>query len=1060
MNVPIGFAEPVWLLVLLAAVPMAWLALRWFLAMSRMRRWSAVCARTLLFAALAALLAGAVSVSRTKRLAVVAVVDVSQSVRRFGDESASVRAIAAAGAIDAAREALVLATEDRGPEDLLGIVVFDGRALAVATPTRADPLDRPLDFSMADGTDIESALRYASAMIPSDAAGRLVLFSDGNETTGDAKAAAAELVSRLSGAGGGRSGVPIDVVPLPYDIEREVMVESVDVPPTAEAESVVAVRVVLRSAGMAEGTLRLLRSGEEFDISPDADGMGRAMRLTPGRRVEVIEVPLESGRVHRFDAVWEPRMVENANGTTTMAGDTRPENNRATGLTITPGQGEVLLVDGVGQGGPTGGTALLGQTLRAAGLNVSMIDPAAMPDDLVSLQAYDLVILQDVPADAMSQRAQAALAAHVQELGAGLVMLGGYNSFAAGGWRGSEIEPLLPVELEIPDDLVVPTAAVMIVLDSSGSMGRSVMGSVKTKQEIANESAALAVSTLDGRDLIGVLAFDNATREVVPIGRNLDPDATASKIRGISAGGGTVIGPALELSRDRLLGVEAELKHIILLSDGRAADSERLPAMAEEFGRLGIKITTIGVGSGADQDTMETIAAMSGGEHYPVMSPSVLPRVFVKAIRMIRTPLVRESPFVPRVLATGSPLVEGLDEPVPALGGLSLTRAKVDPTVTTAMATGQGEPVLAHWQVGLGRVAAFTSDARGDNWATMWARWPGYAEFWTALARNLSRPSADGPYELRMVREGDGLVLRLEAANESGEPIDYLTVPATVYDDAGESREVTLAQVAPGVYETTLERPEPGQVVAVVRPRLGQEAMPPVVGGTTIPAGAEFRRLRSDEALLAKLATETGGRELNLADPRSWGLFDRAGVPPRVTVTPIVLPLMLLALGLFLLDVATRRVAWDRFVSREFGVDLRKAAAEATRERGEAAGQALAGLKVGRSSAAEGGKAAAGGVAPAPDAGLDDRSAEKLIAEARQRRAREEAERLRKLREEMLGAQGGSGMKPSATKPPAISESTKPQREADKTGDDAGPGGLLAAKRRARERFEQSGDES
>ena len=90
----------------------------------------------------------------------------------------------------------------------------------------------------------------------------------------------------------------------------------------------------------------------------------------------------------------------------------------------------------------------------------------------------------------------------------------------------------------------------------------------------------------------------------------------------------------------------------------------------------------------------------------------------------------------------------------------------ISPITFFITSTGQGEPVLAHWQVGLGQVAAFTSDAREDNWARLWSSWPGYAEFWTGLARNLSRPSSAGPYELRLVRDGDGLVLRLDAADE------------------------------------------------------------------------------------------------------------------------------------------------------------------------------------------------------------------------------------------------------------------------------------------------------
>lgn len=1058
------FEHPEWLWVAAAALPMAWLALRWFMTMSRVRRWSAVLTRAMLLAAIASLLAGAVSVRRTDRLAVVAVIDVSDSVRRF----ASGPGADGGEVLPAVREFLALASANRGADDLLGVVAFDARALAIAMPSRADPLTRPIDVRMATGTDIEAGLRFASAMIPADAAGRIVLLSDGNETAGSAVGAAGELVSRFAGVRGGRSGLPIDVVPLGYEVRREVMVESVDVPPTAEAESVVPVRVVLRSVGSAEGVLRLLRGGEELDISPGTPGAGRALRLVAGRQVEVIEVELEPGRVHRFDAVWEPRVEAIPGGATGFVGDVRPENNTASGLTITPGQGEVLLVDGVGQGSGAGGAATLAATLRAAGLSVTSLDPSAMPDDLISLQAYDLVILQDVSADEMSQRAQRALAAHVQELGAGLVMLGGHNSFAPGGWRGSVIEPLLPVDMEIPDELIIPTAAVVIVLDASGSMGHNVMGSIASKQEIANESAALAVGTLDKRDLIGVLAFDNFTREVVPLRANDAPDATAERIRGISSGGGTVIGPALERAQAALVEAEAEIKHVILLSDGQSMDAEALPDMAEQIGMLGVKVTTISVGESADTETMQAIADRSGGEHYAVLNPNVLPRIFIKAIRVVRTPMVREAPFVPVVLPTGSTLVEGLTAggAIPPLGGLVLTQARDDPTISTAMVTSKGEPVLAHWQVGLGQVAAFTSDARGDAWASRWARWSGYGEFWTRLARTLARPTTAGPYELRLERDGETLVLRLEAADERGEPIDYLSVPASVYTEDGVGREIRLAQVAPGVYEARVSAVEPGQVVAVVRPRLGDEALPPVVGGTTIASGAEFRSLRSNDTLLRELAETTGGRVLDLAFPERAGLFERGSVPPRVTSTPIFLPLMVLTLGLFLLDVATRRVAWDRFVSREFGVNLRQAAAEATRERGEQAGRTLAGLRARGVSGAEasapgtgtGGGASAGsgaghsgprGGTPAP---LGDAAAQRLILEARERRERDETERLRKIREAMLGAGAGNAGRRDA--PPQQADAP-PRDDPQETG----TGGLLAAKRRARERLEQENRE-
>src|SRR5580765_7869119 len=105
-------------------------------------------------------------------------------------------------------------------------------------PTRADLTSRSIDLQIADGTDIGAALRYAAAMIPPDAAGRLILVTDGDQNAGDALAAAREV-------GGRRGMVPIDVVPVRLSAAREVMIESVDAPPRTSAESAITVRVSL-----------------------------------------------------------------------------------------------------------------------------------------------------------------------------------------------------------------------------------------------------------------------------------------------------------------------------------------------------------------------------------------------------------------------------------------------------------------------------------------------------------------------------------------------------------------------------------------------------------------------------------------------------------------------------------------------------------------------------------------------------------------------------------------------------------------------------------------------
>jgi len=82
--VSIAFAQPMWFALVLLALPLGWLAVRWCVAMARVRRWTAAFVRLVLLASLAAMLAGASSTRKTYRVAVIGVVDVSDSVRRFG----------------------------------------------------------------------------------------------------------------------------------------------------------------------------------------------------------------------------------------------------------------------------------------------------------------------------------------------------------------------------------------------------------------------------------------------------------------------------------------------------------------------------------------------------------------------------------------------------------------------------------------------------------------------------------------------------------------------------------------------------------------------------------------------------------------------------------------------------------------------------------------------------------------------------------------------------------------------------------------------------------------
>lgn len=1026
----------------MGTVPLVAMGVAWFRTMAPVRRWTAVLVRALLVGLIAALLAGLSGVRTTDTLAVVAVVDVSESVRRFGvptkaESAADTTRPEAADTpkdyMESARAFVLGLASTRKADDLLGVVVFDGSAVSVATPTRGDLAGRSMDLRLRQGTNIADGIRLARGLIPPDAAARLVLVSDGNQTSGDALAAAGE----ASGVGGGAMrAIPIDVVPVRYALDEEVSVEMLDAPPTAAAGGAVTLRAVISAAKPTTGTIVVLREGQPIDLNgPEEAGVGRRVALEAGENVEAFEVPLGEGRVHRFSAVFEPDVDEVGRA----IGDTAPENNTAEAFTVTPGRGSILIIDGAQEAdGESSGT--LARTLRESGLDVRVVQPGGAPDDLLAMQEFDLVVLQSVPAELLSARTQESLVAFVRDMGGGLVMVGGPGSFAAGGWRGSIVEPILPVKLDLPERLVVPDAAIILVMDNSGSMRRWVLGTGRTQQEIANEAAALAVRSLDPRDLLGVITFNDSYDVVVPLSRNSDGNATAQRMLDIPSGGGTEILSPLEeaLEQMRTSAGDAKIRHVILLTDGVSRTKRGLVEIAETMSRENIRLSSIAVGDETDSTILAEMARKGGGSFYHATQAQMLPKMLLKAVRVVRTPMLREEPFTPVLLPAGSPMTTGIGPELPPLGGLVLTQPRTEPGIVNAIVTPGGEPVLAHWSVGLGQVVAFTSDSH--RWAAGWLAWDGYRRFWTQVVRTAARASAGRGLRGTLASDGQSLTLRVDATDEQGNPLDELTMTATVYDPAGAPTQTLLSAVGPGTYEARLPASTAGSYLALVKPLRDGKAMSPLLLGRSINSAGELRARASNDALMEEIARASGGRVLDIRSPQTARVFDRAGVSPREALVPLTRLLLVWLVGLLMLDIAVRRIAWDRWVTRAFRPDLNASSLREEASRAGRAAASLGGLRATREAPVTPASADALPVVATSDSmalGADE--AASLVKAARDRRR---AQRLGEAR----------AMEASAPTPEAMATAKSVQESPGGTGES---GGLLAAKKRALERFRE-----
>jgi len=513
----------------------------------------------------------------------------------------------------------------------------------------------------------------------------------------------------------------------------------------------------------------------------------------------------------------------------------------------------------------------------------------------------------------------------VSDLGGGLVMIGGPDSFGAGAWTRTPIDAILPVNCEIPSQTILPSGALLIVLDCSGSMGSS-QGGVE-KMEIANEAAVQAVSTLYPQDLVGVIAFDTEARWIVNLTDVRDGGRIIKMIRSIHPGGGTNMYPAMLEAYTALakLGPEdAAIKHVIVLTDGQSSPGPFFEVLGK-MARAGITLSTVGVGDDVDAKLLTSLAQMGGGSFYLVQDPKRLPQIFIKEARTIRKNLLKEKPFTPTLVPTGSPVLAGIAK-LPQLQGLVLTGPKNDPRVYMPLVGPEGEPLFAHWQVGLGRVAAFTSDAT-NRWATAWLNDAIYADFWARAVRLIARPSSSKAYDLAGHIERDRLHLRLDAtgsapgaknigdgsgASSGGGYQNFLRITGSVLAPDGAVVPVTLVQSGPGVYEAEVSALPSGNYIVTLLAQSGPNTPAhAIIGGVTKPRGSELRTFSSNRANLEQVASITGGRMLDPAKIAEAGLFTRTGLRESRSLRPLAVPLLLALIVIFLLDVAVRRIAWD-----------------------------------------------------------------------------------------------------------------------------------------------------
>ncbi|MEO6437183.1 MAG: VWA domain-containing protein, partial [Tepidisphaeraceae bacterium] len=495
------------------ALPIVLLGMRSLNGLGPVRKWVAIGIRLLVVALFVLVIGGARWQRQNKNLEVIVLRDVSESTAQVLDFPGKTLQ----ESIDQWLRDLSDDKNGKPREDRLGVISFQEQALIDAMPSIRPALDARPIRETGGGTNIASAIQLALATFSRDAMHRILLISDGNPTTGDLEAAIA--AAQAAGV-----EVQIDVAPLRYDVKNEIVVERLNAPAMKRENEPFTIDVVLRSTnpGRVNGKLTILHSGQPMDMDPYTEGLQatRVISVKPGPNTERVRVPALVGgsTIHDFEAVFEaegfagattqPGALANSGvpasaGTGAKAtaqpsrGDTLVANNTAKAFTFIKGKGRVLYVDNV-EGGRG---EILDKALKAEGLNSERVGVDQFPGSLVELQNYDGIVLANVPrgAEGMSDDQQKMLATYVHDLGGGLVMIGGPDAFGAGGWQGSKLEEVLPVNMDIPAQRQLPKGALVLVMHSCEMPEGNYWG---------EQCALQASKTLSERDEIGVISYD------------------------------------------------------------------------------------------------------------------------------------------------------------------------------------------------------------------------------------------------------------------------------------------------------------------------------------------------------------------------------------------------------------------------------------------------------------------------------------------------------------------------------------------------------------------------
>ncbi len=715
-------------------------------------------------------------------------------------------------------------------------------------------------------TNIEKAVQTACSMFDEGVTKRLVLVTDGSENEGSMSLSAATIKG---------SDVELYAVTMKDCIggSSEVYIDGLTAPRVIHVGDHYNVTVSVTSNVETDAQLSLY-AGRNLKGQQN-------IHLNKGKNQFVFEDIGAEGTIAQYKAVIE------------AAEDTIAVNNTYVTFAEIEAKPKVLLIEG-----SAGEADEFAKVLKAANIDYDKVTPKGVPATIAEINQYKAVITLDVHYDDFRSGFPKVLDSFVRDYAGGYICIGGENSYALGNYRDTELEAMLPVNMDLQGEKEIPKMAMAMVIDQSGSMLTPAADNTSvTCLDLAKQAAVSGVSQLRNSDEAGVLAFDDKYRWVVPLEEATDPDKIEEQIRTIGGGGGTSIYPAFHQAYEKILRSDAKLKHIILLTDGQDGFRE-YDDLINLLNQAGITVSTVAVGVDADKRLLNSIAEQCGGRYYYTDINNSIPRIFAQEVYLSTNTYLINEEFYPTITSNNELLNGVLDEGCPSLLGYVATSPKQ--TADVILESDTGDPLLATWQYGLGRTVAWASDGNNE-WTAAFASWENYPMLWSNIVNYVISDTELGEDNLEVIKEGNTATV----SYETKEYDKNTKVTAIVTSENGDSREITLDAVKPGEFETGLDMDEVGVYSVSVRKQNGGDVVKSYNTAYANQYSAEYQFTGTDVDF-STFVKQAGGTEITL-DDNIWKENPKS-VKTKISLT---VPLLVFAILLFLFDIIARRFSLD-----------------------------------------------------------------------------------------------------------------------------------------------------